>query len=294
MNKYVISCSTTCDLNKEYLDKNENIIINFYYYIDDEKFVDNFYLDSDVKNFFDKVKSSNVKTSQPSPEEYISKWEEYLKNGIDILHIELSSGLSGAYNSALIAKDIMENKYKNNKIVIIDSLSASSGYGLLIKYANDYKNQNKTIDECEKYITDLRHNINHIFFTSDLSQFFKGGRISKTSYVIGNLINIIPILHVSNEGKLEVVSKQRGLNNVKNAVLDMIKSNIINGFDYDKELYISNSDCLDIANDMLNTILNQYTKINKSNTSIYDIGTVIGSHTGRGTVAIFYVGDKRV
>ncbi len=294
MNNYIISCSTTCDLDREYLESNKNSVIHFYYYIDDEKYVDSFYSNIGIKDFFDKVKLSNVKTSQPSPDDYIEVWEEFLKNDIDVLHIELSSGISGAYNSALIAKDLMEEKYKNAKVLVIDSLSASTGYGMLVKIANKLKNENKNIDENFNDLMEMRHNVNHIFFTSDLSQFLKGGRISKTSYAIGKLINIIPILHVTKDGKLEAVEKARGMNNVKNAVLDMMKTNIINGFDYEGEICISNSDCENLAKDMLDTILDKYKKVNCSEKQIYDIGTVIGSHTGRGTVAIFYIGDKRV
>ena len=294
MNKYIISCSTTCDLDREYLESNNNSIVNFYYYIDDEKHIDNFYSDISVKDFFDKVKTSNVKTAQPSPEDFIKAWEEHLKNDIDVLHIELSSGISGAYNSALIAKNLMDEKYKNAKVLVIDSLSASTGYGLLVKIANKFKNENKNIVENYNNLMEIRHNINHIFFTSDLSQFYKGGRISKASYTIGKLINIIPILHVTNDGKLEVVSKARGINNVKNTILDMINTNILNGYDYADELYISNSDCEDLAKDILNVILDKYKKVKNNEKNIYNVGTVIGSHTGRGTVAIFYLGNKRV
>ncbi len=291
MGDYIISCSTTCDLTEEILNKNNNPFVRFCYYIDDVKHFDNFYKDISKNEFFDIIKTHNVKTSQPSPEEYISLWEPILKQNKDILHIELSSGISGAYNSAVIAKDMISSEYKN-KVMVVDSLCASSGYGLLVTKANKLKQDGLDIEKCYNEIMELRNNVNHIFCSSDLSQYLKGGRISKVGFTIGTFMKIIPVMHVNADGKLEIISKARGFANAKNVILDLFKKNIKDGENYSDDIYISNSNCIDLVNDMVNDLKNVYKKANCNN--IFDIGTVIGSHTGIGTLAIFYIGDKRV
>ena len=292
MRDYIISTSSTCDLTKEYLNKNGNPYVKFNFYIDDAKYQDDFFNNFSKDEFFQSIKTHNAKTSQPSPDEYISTWEEILKNDKDVLHIELSSGISGAYNSALIAKNILIEKYSGSKIVVIDSLCASSGLGYLLDIANEKKLEGMSIDDLEKFLNSTKLNINHIVTTTDLTQFFKGGRLSKTAYTFSKLLNVVPILHVSNEGKLEVIKKVRGVNSALNEMAMMMSTNI--GIDYNNKIFISNANCLNLATSTLDILKNKFNKADVKQDYIFDIGSVIGAHTGKDTVAIFYIGDKRI
>lgn len=294
MKDYIITCSSTCDLTKEYLKENNNDYVSFYYYLDDKKYIDNFYDGMNIEDFFTSLKKSDAKTSQPSPEDYVEVWSKTLDNGKDILHIELSSGISGAYNSALIAKDMVMEKYPDAKIYVVDSLCASAGYGLLVDIANKIKKNNDTIDVCFNKIEDIKHNICHIFCTSDLTQLFKGGRISKTAFSFGKLLNIVPVMHVNSIGKLEPIDKLRGLQNAIKKMVEMISNSFNYNCELSKSLFISHSYCKDIVDKFLLEFKNKVNNIVVPNENIFNIGTVIGTHTGQGTIAIFYVGNSRI
>lgn len=294
MKDYIITCSSTCDLTTKYLEEHNNPYISFYYYLDDKKCIDNFYNDKSVDEFYDSLKKYDAKTSQPSPEQFVEVWSKIIEEGKDIIHIELSSGISGAYNSALIAKDIVLEKYTDAKLYVCDSLCASSGYGLLVDIANKIKNNNESIDVCFNKIEDIKHNISHIFCTSDLSQLLKGGRISKTAFTFGKLLNIVPVMHVNNIGKLEPVDKLRGLQNAIKKMVEMISNNFNFSCDLSKSLFISHSNCKDIVDKFLTELKNKVNNIVVPSENIFNIGTVIGSHTGQGTLAVFFVGNSRV
>ena len=291
MNDYVITCSTTCDLKKEHLEKNNNPYVHFSFYINDKKYLDDFYSEVSIDDFYNLIKENDSKTSQPDPDEYVKVFTKILDDGKDILHLELSSGISGAFNSANIAKDMIKDNYPDRKIYIVDSLSASSGFGLLVDVLDKLKNDGMNIDELYKFVIDNRININCIFYTNDLSQLIKGGRISKTAGAIGKLLNIIPIMHINKEGKLEVIEKIRGRNNALKFVVDTIKKNYKG--EYIKGFYIANSNCEDLANEAAVKLKENFTGLNDDDIKIFNIGTVIGTHTGKGTVAIFYYGEGR-
>ena len=293
MNNIEITTSSTCDLTVDLLNKNNIKYIEFNYQYDNNMCKDNFYKDISPKEFFSDLDKHEVKTSQPSPEEYVKLWEDILQNGKDILHIELSSGISGAYNSSLIAKDMILEKYPNSKIEIIDSLCASAGLGLLVLEAIDKKNNYENIIDFYKYLNDFKLNINHIFISSDLSQFFKGGRLSKTGFIVGKLLNIVPIMSVDKDGKLYVFKKTRNVNNALKEIADIMSKIIIKGSDYDNRVLISNSDCIDLAEKMIELLKPLYLKSNILMENVYNIGFVIGSHTGKGTLAVFFVGNGR-
>ena len=223
--------------------------------------------------------------------EYKEFFEPILKEGKDIIHIELSSGISGSFNSARNAANELNKKY-NHKVVVIDSLAASSGLGLLLDTAVEMKKEGKTFQEVINFLEDNKLNLHHWFFSTNLERYFKGGRISRASFVLGSLLNIYPLLNVSNEGKLVVRKKLHGMKSVRKEVMNCILSNIENGLDYDKKIFICHSDFLEEATNLANTIENTYPKM-KGKVLINNIGTTIGSHTGIGTIAVFFYGKKR-
>ena len=216
-----------------------------------------------------------------------------LKEGKDILHLTLSSGISGTINSANIAAETLKEKYPDRKIYVIDSLAASSGYGLLMDKVADLKDEGMGIDELKDWVIENRLKVNHWFFTTDLTFFIKGGRVSKVSGFVGNLLNICPLLNVNFEGKLIPREKIRTKKKVIAATVDKMINNAENGLDYDGKCYISTSACRKDAEAVAKLIEEKFPKLN-GRVEINNIGTTIGSHTGPGTVALFFWGNKRV
>lgn len=289
MKDFVITCSTPCDMSQYYLRKHKIYYIGFYYYLDDEKFMDDFFTVLTVDEFYNKIKTCNVKTSQPDPEQYVALWSKLIEQGNDILHVELSSGLSGAVNSAMIAKSLTEEKYKDAKIYVVDSKTGSCGIGVLLEKIYDYK---KTCDNIEKvydYAERIKNDVNVIFIVENLDQLIKGGRLSKVAGGIGKLLNIVPILHVDNDGRLENIKKARGLNSAINELVETMSSNYING----EKVLIANSNCFDNAKLLINKINEKFPNIKLNEDCITNIGALIGCHTGEKCLVVSYLGKGR-
>ena len=233
-----------------------------------------------------------TKTSQINAEEFEAYFEPFLKDGKDILHVCLSSGITGVINSAMIAKTNLEEKYPQRKICIVDSLAASSGYGLLMDKIADQRDAGLSLGELEQWILAHRLEVNHWFFSTDLTFYIRGGRISKTAGFVGGLLNICPLLNVNDEGKLIPRSKIRTKRKVIAAIVERMKENSANGADYADKCYISQSACLEDAKAVA-ALVEEYFPHLKGKVEINDIGTTIGSHTGPGTVALFFWGKRR-
>ena len=293
MGKYIITTSSTCDLTKEYMKENNNPFACFNFYLDDEEHKDDFYEHISVDDFYNSLETKKARTSQPSPEEFIEIWTPYLKEGYDIVHLELSKGLSGAYNSSLSARDIISQDYKDDNIYIVDTLCASAGLGLLLMIANQKKQEGLNAKELYDYLSDISYNINSLVSCSDLTQLFKGGRLSKTKYRFGKLLNIVPLIVVNKNGELEPYKNVRGKGNAFKEMLRCIEANVNNGLDYDGKFVISNSNCYDDAKELMDMLKDKFKKADAGEHNIFNIGTVIGSHTGKGTIALFYVGNGR-
>ena len=152
MKDFVITCSSTCDLNLYFLRKHNIYYVSFFYYLNEDRFYDDFYKEHTISEFYEKIKTCNAKTSQPDPNQYKELWLKLIDQGYDILHIELSSGISGAVNSALIAKSMVEELKNDAKIYVVDSLCASTGYGLLLNEATKYKEKNNDIEQVKDYV----------------------------------------------------------------------------------------------------------------------------------------------
>lgn len=294
MNDYVISCCSTADLSKEHFESRNISYICFHYELDGVQYPDDLGHTIPFDEFYKKMtEGSDTKTSQINIEEYETYFEKFLSEGKDILHLCLSSGITGTMNSALIAKESLLEKYPDRKIYIVDSLAASSGFGLLMDKLADKRDEGMSIDELHTYAEDVKSNLHHWFFSTDLTFFVKGGRVSKTSGFIGNILNICPLLNVSHEGRLIPREKIRTKKKVIQRTLEKMIEHAEGGTDYSGKCYISNSACLDDAKELASLIEERFPKLD-GKVLINNIGTTIGSHTGPGTVALFFWGDKRV
>jgi len=193
----------------------------------------------------------------------------------------------------MIARDDLQEKYPDRKIYVIDSLAASAGLGLFMDMLADMRDEGKSIDELKEFAEENRLFIHHWFFTTDLTYLVRGGRVNKTAGFVGNLLNICPLLNVNDEGKLIARDKIRTTKKVIRAAVEMMKEHALNGADYDGKCYISHSDCIDYVNEEVALIEEAFPKL-KGKVNVSYIGTTIGSHTGPGTVALFFFGkDKR-
>ena len=224
MNDFVLSCCSTADLSKEHFEKRDIKYIYSHYELDGVQYPDDLGQTMPFDKFYQAMADgADTKTSQINADEFEEFFEPFLKEGKDILHLCLSSGITGVYNSANIAKNILEEKYPERTIYIVDSLAASSGYGLLMDKLADLRDGGMGIDELCKWAEDNKLKMHHWFFTSDLTFFVKGGRVSKTSGFVGNMLNICPLLNVNIEGKLIPRYKSRGKKKVIQAIVDKMK-----------------------------------------------------------------------
>lgn len=291
MYEYVVSCCSTADLDKEHYEKRDIKIAYFHFEIDGKSFLDNGEYPIDA--FYKAVAGGAMtKTSQINVDEYISHFSKYLEEGKDVIHLTLSSGISGTINSANIAAAELRDRYPDRKIYIIDSMAASSGYGLLMDAVADKRDEGMGIDELKDWIIENRLLVNHWFFTTDLTYFVRGGRISKAAGWFGGALKICPLLNVDHQGKLIPRTKHRGKAAVIRAAVKKMLENANGGASYDGKCYISQSACRDDANELIREI-EQAIPAMKGKIEVYDIGTTIGSHTGPGTVALFFWGKKR-
>ena len=293
MENFVISCCSTVDLTKKHLEDRNIKYLCFHYFLDNVEHVDDFGTSIPMSQFYQMMVDGVItRTSQINVDTYLNYFESFLKEGKDILHLTLSSGISGTYNSACIARDMLKEKYPERKLYIVDSLAASSGFGLLVDLAADLRDAKKNIDEIYNWLLENRLTINHWFFSTDLTFFIRGGRISKTSGTIGNMLHICPLMNVSNEGKLIPREKILGKKKVILRIVEVMKQLAKDGTNYDGKCYISHSACIEDAALVKKLVEENFPKL-KGKVEIFDIGTTIGAHTGPGTVALFFVGKKR-
>lgn len=291
---YVLSCCSTADLTAEHFKEREINYVCFHFNIDGKDYPDDLGVSYPFKDFYKAMENGAMtKTSQVSVGEYIEYFEKFLKDGKDILHLTLSSGISGSLNSATIARDQLREKYPERKLFVVDSLAASAGYGLLMNRLADLRDEGMGIDELYEWVIEHRLECQHWFFVTDLKYLVRGGRVSKAAGVIGGVLNICPLMNVDYQGRLIVRAKLRGLSAVIKAQVAKMEALAEGGTDYSGDCYISCSDCYDKAQAVADLVESKFPKL-KGKVKIVSIGTTIGSHTGPGTVALFFWGKKRI
>lgn len=293
MSDYVISCCSTADLSKEHFEKIDVHYCCFHYEMDGVQYSDDLGQSMDFDVFYQRMTDGAMtKTSQINADEYEEYFTQFLSQGKDIIHLTLSSGISGTFNSANLAKALLEDKYPDRKIYVIDSLAASSGYGLLVDHLATMRDSGATIDELAAWVEEHKLNLNHWFFSSDLTFFIRGGRISKAAGAVGTVLNICPLMNVDFEGRLIPRYKIRTKKKVIQAIVDKMAEQAEGGTDYSGKCFISHSACEEDAKAVAALVEERFPNLN-GRVLINSIGTTIGSHTGPGTVALFFWGQKR-
>jgi len=294
MNNYQLICGSTVDLPKEHLDSRNIAYIPFHFNIDGVEYEDDFGTTITYDEFYKRIAEGAMPTtSQVNVESHIEFFEPFLKEGRDILYICFSSGLSGTYNNACLAAEELKEKYPERKVFVVDSLGASSGYGLLVDYIADLRDNGATIEEAYNWAEENKLKVHHWFFSTDLTHYRRGGRISATAAIFGTLLGVCPVLNVDKNGKLVPRKKVRGKKNAIIEVVKMMEQHAQEGLNYSERCYICHSACLEDAKAIADLVEDKFPNL-KGKIMINDIGTVIGSHSGPGTAALFFMGDKRI
>lgn len=293
MRQFILTCCSTADMTKEFFDKREIPYICFHFHIGEKEYSDDLGQTIPFGTFYQMIRDgAQPTTSQVNVGEFEAFWEPFLKEGKDILHISLSSGLSGSYNSACTARDDLKAKYPDRKILVADSRGASSGYGLLVDSVADLRDQGMDIEAAYQWTLDNRLKVHHWFFSTDLTSYKRGGRISGTEAMLGTMLGICPLLNMDAPGHLIPRKKIRTKRRVIEELVKMMEQHVQDGKNYSGKCFMCHSDCIDDANKVRDLIEEKWPQL-KGKIVINSIGTVIGSHTGPGTVALFFFGDER-
>lgn len=293
MKSYVITCCSTVDLTVEELTALDVAYAPFHYYLDATAFEDDLFTSLSASSFYKALADgATPRTSQVNTDEFTSFFEGFLEAEQDILHIAFSSGLSGTSQAARVAAEVLSERYPERRIRVIDSLSASSGYGLLVTLAAKMRLEGRSFDEVADFTEENKLKVHHWFFSTDLTFFVKGGRLSRVSGWFGTVLKICPLLNMDAAGKLIPRLKLRGKKRAAEAALEAFRMYAEGGEAYDGLCYLSHSDCYGDARALADAI-EAYAPALRGKVKIFSIGPTIGCHTGPGTVALFFTGSER-
>lgn len=291
MTKFQLSCESTVDMPYSYISGRDISVVFYTYTIDGEDFVDDMGRDPEVlPNFYKMLDDGKMPTtSQINQYNYEEYFEELIQKG-DVLHLAFGRGMSASVENAQRAAAAVGANHPDRKIIVVDTLAAASGYGMLVDYAADMRDAGASMEEIEKWVLDNRMFVHHQIFATDLFHLKRGGRVSGPAAMIGTVLGICPIMRLNEKGSILAYGKVRSK---KKAILETVKvmeEHVQNGYDYDGKCFICHADCLEDAEAVKAMIEEKFKNVD---VKIFDIGTIIASHTGRGTVALFYLGDDR-
>lgn len=285
--KFVLITDATCDLKEEYYKENGIEVLSLPFALGEKEYENSFSLSPE--EFYGAMRNGIMgKTSQISPDKYREAFEKVLSEGKDLLYLAFSSGLSGSYNNARLMAEELSEKYPDRKIRVVDTLAASLGEGLFVHLADAMRKDGKSVDEVADWAEENKLNLCHMFTVDDLMHLHRGGRVSKTVAIAGSILGIKPVLHVDNEGHLIPLSKVRGRKQSLTALVDGMEKRM--GSRKNETIAISHGDCLEDAEFVRDLVKKRF---GIKSCIINHIGTVIGTHAGPGTVALFFMGDYR-
>ena len=289
MKDYVITTDNCADLPESYMEENGIGCTYLSYTMDGKVYHYPDFLPE--KDFYAKVRDGALPTTaQVNPAQVRALIEPYLKEGKDVLHIAFSSGLSGSCNSAKLAAEELREQYPDQKLYVIDSLSASMGQGLFVYYALQNKNEGMTIEDNAAWLEDHKLNLVHLFTVDNLFHLHRGGRVSRATAIVGSVLSIKPVLHVDDEGHLIAIGKVRGRKKSIYELADLMEQKLGSYAASCDTIFISHGDCEEDAKLLADRIR---TRHNLKTVMIHYVGAVIGAHSGPGTLALFFLGDKR-
>lgn len=285
--EFIISTDSVSDLPLEYLEEN-NVVINELNYILDGEEYNSIMSVEGIKKFYKDIKSGGLPTTSAlNPTAAKEKFKENIENGYDVIHISFSSGLSSSYNNAVLGANQVMEEFPDAKVIVVDALSVTSGQGIIVKKAVELKKEGMSIDQIKEWIEENKKMVIHEFTVSDLGHLVRGGRLSKSSAIIGGILHINPLLKLDDNGKIVAFGKVRGRKKALNTLVDNMKEQINEQTD---TVLICHADCEEDAKYVKNRIEEKY-KIKEI--IINYMSPVIGTHTGQGCVVFSYIGKHR-
>ena len=289
MREFKILTDNTADLPESYIQAHDLTLAWLPYLLDGETYTRENTLD--YPTFYARMRAGSMPTtSQVNPQQAREVLEAVLRQGYDVLYIAFSSGLSGTYNSVRMAVEELSGEYPEATIAVVDSLCASLGEGLLVHKAVQMKEAGKSLGEIREWLEANKLHLCHVFTVDDLNHLYRGGRVSRTAAFLGTLANIKPMLHVDDEGHLIALSKVRGRKKSISKLVDMMEELLGDWKDKNDIIFISHGDCIEDAN-RLKELVEERTGIQAY--LIDYVGPTIGAHSGPGTLALFFMGEKR-
>lgn len=291
--KFVLSCCSTADVSYDHMTRRQISVLHYTYAVDGVEYEDDMGRDgASLPRFYEWIRQGKQpSTSQISVGRYMEYFAELLKKG-DILHLTFSSGMTGGVNNAFLAAQEVQENYPEHKIYLVDSLCGSSGYGMFADLVADLRDGGATAEEAYAWAMENRGKVHHHFFTGDMSYFRRTGRVSGSAAAVATVLNICPVMCLDDKGAIKAYGKVRGKKAAVKALADEMVAHAENGTDYAGPCVISHSMCPEDAQAMADAVEERFPHL-KGKIAVNVIGPVVGSHTGIGTVALFFMGDER-
>lgn len=293
MEKFILSCESTVDMPYDDVTERKIPVLFYSYTVDDQEYMDDMGRDAQaLPRFYKFLEEGKIpSTSQINEFQYEEYLDELLQKG-DVLHITFGSGMTGSVYNAEKAAEILRERYPERKLVILDSLCSSSGYGMLLDYAADLRDQGWELEDVAQWVVEHRKCIHHQFFCTDLKYFRRSGRISGPAAMLGAVLNICPIMRLDDSGHIIAYDKVRGKKKAIHRTVEMMEKHVNDGTSYQGKCWICHANCREDAEELKKMIQACFPELPQE-IKIYDIGTIIASHCGPGTVAVFFWGDER-
>lgn len=291
--QFTLSCCSTVDLPYSYMADRDIPVLFYTYVVDGREYVDDMGRDPEaLPRFYRFLEEGKLpQTSQINVGTYLSFFEKLLQKG-DLLHIAFTSGQSGSVHNAMLAAKELQEKYPERKLIVIDSLCSSSGYGMLVDTVADLRDEGKSIEEAAQWVRENRNTVHHQFFSSNMTQFRRTGRVSGAAAMVATIMSICPIMRLDSAGAIKAYGKVRGKKKAVETTIEAMAKHAQGGENYDKRCYVCHSQCPEDAQMLIDGLEARFPRI-KGKIRLCDIGTIIGSHSGPGTVAVFFYGDER-
>lgn len=291
--KFILSCCSTVDLPYSYMEERNIPVLSYTYLVDGREYVDDMGRDPEARPQFYRMLAQGKlpKTSQINVARYTEFFEKLLQDG-DVLHLAFTSGQSASVNNAFAAAEDLRERYPNRRLVVIDSLCSSAGYGLLVDTVADLRDGGATLEDAAAWTMANRNKVHHQFFSSNMTQFHRTGRVSGAAAAVATVLNICPLMRLDAAGAIKAYDKVRGKSRAIAATAEAVAAHAQGGEDYDQRMWICHSECPEDAQRMLEALEARFPK-ERGKIRICHIGPVIGSHSGPGTVAVFFLGDDR-
>ena len=294
MSTFTLSCESTVDLPFSYVNSRDIPVLFYEYSIDGQPYPDDMLRDpAALPRFYQFLDDGKMpSTSQLNEFDYESFFEAQLQKG-DLLHIAFGSGMTQSVQNAVQAAQTLRQRYPHRRLEVIDSLCSSSGYGLLVDYAADLRDAGRSMDEVIDWVMAHRQRIHHQFYSTRLDFYRRSGRMSGPTAMLATILNICPIMRLDDGGRIIAYGKVRGKVNAVKTTVDTMEAHAEGGRGYTGKCFICHSNCLEDAEKTRDAVRARFPLIS-GDIRICDIGTIIASHCGPGTVAVFFVGDERV